>query len=88
MKYLLQFIFIFCTAFIVERAVAQTPYVIQHSSTCAGTSVTFNSTVFETAQFPGTILWNFGDTASGLLNTAKDIQQPVHIYNTPGTYIV
>ena len=88
MKRFLLFIFIFCSAFTVERAAAQINYIIQHSSTCAGTSVTFNSTVFETAQFPSTILWNFGDTASGLLNTAKDIQQPVHIFNTPGTYIV
>ena len=88
MKRFLYAIFFFCSTFIVERAAAQMVYTIQHSTTCAGTAVTFNSTAFETAQFPSTILWNFGDPASGLLNTAKDIQQPVHIYNTPGTYII
>ena len=71
-----------------QQSAGQMAYTIQHSSTCAGSSITFNSTVFETAQFPSTITWNFGDAASGLLNTAKDIQQPVHTYNTPGTYIV
>jgi len=88
MKRLLYTIFFFCLALKVNKATAQVNYIIQHSSTCAATAVTFNSTVFETAQFPNTILWNFGDAASGLLNTANGIQQPVHIYNTPGTYIV
>ncbi|MGC4100249.1 T9SS type B sorting domain-containing protein [Ferruginibacter sp.] len=88
MKRLLTVIF-FCTlVFVAKRSAAQVNYIIQHSTTCAGTSVTFNSTVFETAQFPSTILWNFGDPASGLLNTAKDIQQPLHTFNTPGTYII
>ena len=72
----------------VEKSIAQMPFAIQYSSTCAGTSVIFNSTAFETAQFPDTIIWKFGDAASGLLNTAKGIQQPNHIYNTTGTYIV
>jgi len=88
MKRFIYTMLLFCSAFFAERATAQVNYIIQYSSACAGTAITFNSTVFETAQFPSTILWNFGDTASGLLNTAKDIQQPSHIYNTPGTYIV
>ena len=88
MRHFVYILFFTCSTFIVERTIAQTVYSIQHNSACAGTSVVFNSTVFETAQFPSTIVWNFGDTASGLLNTAKDIQQPAHIYNTPGTYIV
>jgi gliding motility-associated-like protein len=88
MKRFLYTIFFFCSTFIVERSAAQMIYTIQHSTTCAGSAATFNSTAFETAQFPSVILWNFGDPASGLLNTAKDIQQPVHIYTTPGTYIV
>ncbi|WP_460558869.1 T9SS type B sorting domain-containing protein [Ferruginibacter profundus] len=88
MKRFLCIIFFCSSFFITERSAAQMVYAIQHSSSCAGSAVTFNSTAFETAQFPSTILWNFGDTASGLLNTAKDIQQPSHIYNTPGTYIV
>lgn len=88
MKRLLYIIFFVGSFFTALQTTAQVNYVIQHSSTCAGTAVTFNSTVFETAQFPNTIFWNFGDPASGLLNTANGIQQPVHIYNTPGTYIV
>lgn len=88
MKRFLYTMFFFLSTFTVERAAAQVNYIIQHSSTCAGTAISFNSTVFETAQFPNTIFWNFGDAASGLLNTANGIQQPVHVYNTPGTYIV
>jgi gliding motility-associated-like protein len=76
------------SVFAVANTTAQTLYSISHSSTCAGTTVIFNSNVFETAPFPNQINWNFGDTASGLLNTANGIQQPTHIYNTPGTYIV
>jgi gliding motility-associated-like protein len=88
MKFFLFLLIIISVLCCAEKTTAQTPYVIQHSSTCAGVAVSFNSTVFETAQFPDTIKWNFGDAASGLLNTAKDIQQPTHIYNTPGSYIV
>jgi gliding motility-associated-like protein len=87
MKFL-RYTIIILSAIFFKNTNAQTVYAIQHSSTCAGTAVSFNATVFETAQFPDTIKWNFGDTASGLLNTAKDIQQPIHIYNNPGTYIV
>jgi gliding motility-associated-like protein len=80
---IITFITLFCSS-----ATAQVTYTVQTNSTCAGSAVIFNSNVFETAQFPDTIRWNFGDTASGLLNTANAIQQPVHIYNTPGTYII
>ncbi len=83
--YILIFIFLFSVA---ENATAQTKYEIQYSSTCVGTSIIFNSNVFEIAQFPDSIVWNFGDAASGLLNTANGEQQPVHIYNTPGSYTV
>ena len=34
-----------------------------------------------------TWLWNFGDPASGILNTSTEFQ-PTHIYNNAGTYIV
>ena len=88
MKRFIYILLFTCSTFAVEKLAAQTVYAIQHSTTCAATSVTFNSTVFETAQFPDTIYWNFGDAASGLLNTARDIQQPTHIYNTPGTYVI
>jgi gliding motility-associated-like protein len=83
--YILSFIF---SLIITERAEAQMTYSISHSSTCVGSPVIFNSNVFETAPFPGQILWNFGDPASGPLNTANGIQQPTHIYTTPGSYIV
>jgi gliding motility-associated-like protein len=85
--------FIYIVTFIVsiimiETAKAQTAYAIIHNSTCVSTPVFFNSSVFENAPFPDSIKWNFGDAASGLLNTASGIQEPVHIYNTPGTYII
>jgi gliding motility-associated-like protein len=73
--------------FITENVKAQTVYSIIHNSTCAGAPVVFNSSVFENAPFPDSVKWNFGDVASGPLNTANGIQQPTHIY-TPGTYIV
>jgi gliding motility-associated-like protein len=74
--------------FTAEKSTAQVAYTIQHSSTCAGAPVIFNSTVFETAQFPDSIRWVFGDAASGLMDTAKGAQQPLHIYTTPGKYTV
>ena len=88
MKRFLYIVFFISSFFAAEQTTAQITHVIQPSSTCAGTPVIFNSTVFETAQFPDTVRWNFGDIASGLLNTANGIQQPLHTYNTPGTYIV
>lgn len=86
-----RFLFIFFFIFLsvkAESAEAQMTYSISHSSTCVGSPVIFNSNVFETAQFPDQILWNFGDPASGPLNTANGFQQPTHIYATPGSYIV
>lgn len=83
--YILNFIFF---SVIAERSSAQMLYSISHSSTCAGSPVIFNSNAFETAQFPDQVLWNFGDPASGPLNTANGIQQPTHIYATPGSYII
>ena len=83
--YILSFIFL---SVIAEKVSGQMLYTISFSSTCAGSPVIFNSNVFETAQFPDRILWNFGDPASGPLNTANGIQQPTHIYTSPGSYIV
>ncbi len=83
--YILSFIFL---SVITEKVSGQMLYTISFSSTCAGSPVIFNSNVFETAQFPDRILWNFGDTASGPLNMANGIQQPTHIYTTPGSYII
>ena len=36
---------------------------------------------------PTSWLWDFGDPASGLLNTST-LQDPTHIYSAPGTYTV
>ncbi len=83
--YILIFIFLSAT---VKKATAQTAYSISYSSTCIGSAVIFNSNIFETSPFPDQILWNFGDPASGPLNTANGIQQPTHIYTTPGSYII
>jgi gliding motility-associated-like protein len=83
------YLFIFtCLLFTANQSTAQVNYIIQHNSTCVGTPIIFNSTVFETAQFPTTIQWVFGDAASGLLDTAKGTQQPLHTYTTPGKYTV
>lgn len=81
------FIIIACIS-VAKRSKAQTAFTITYSTTCSGVAVSFNSDIFETAPFPDQVNWNFGDTASGILNTANGIQQPNHIYNTPGTYIV
>jgi gliding motility-associated-like protein len=67
---------------------AQVTYNITTSSTCSGATIIFNSNIFETATFPDSIRWNFGDPASGLLNTANGIQQGTHTYATPGLYII
>jgi gliding motility-associated-like protein len=78
----------FVTLCSVQHLFAQMVYTIKTNSTCTGSALIFNSNVFETAQFADTIRWNFGDPASGLLNTANGIQSPTHIYNTPGDYII
>ena len=88
MKRLFKILFFSASMFFAEQSFSQNMFSISYSSTCAGTAVIFNSNIFETAPFPDSIKWNFGDTASGLLNTANGIQQPTHIYNLPGTYIV
>jgi gliding motility-associated-like protein len=82
------YIIFLCSLFVFGKANAQINFAILHSTTCAGSTVIFNSNVFENAPFPDSIKWNFGDAASGLLNSANGIQQPTHVYSTPGTYIV
>lgn len=88
MKRLLYILTLMISSFVAENIQAQTLFSISYSSTCAGAAVSFNSNVFEAAPFPDSIKWNFGDPASGLLNTASGIQEPTHIYNSPGTYII
>mgnify|MGYP000847460224 FL=1 len=55
---------------------------------CQGSQVAFTDL---TATNGGTVivqwLWNFGDPASGIANTSN-LQHPVHIFNTAGTYTV
>jgi len=88
MKRFVYILIIFFLSATVKNAAAQTNFSISYSSTCAGATIIFNSNIFEMAPFPNQVLWNFGDPASGLLNTANGIQQPTHIYTTPGSYIV
>jgi gliding motility-associated-like protein len=82
------FLIFFLLLATVNKSTAQTVYTISYSSTCIGSPVFFNSNIFETAPFPDQVRWNFGDPASGPLNTANGIQQPTHIYTTPGSYVV
>ncbi len=87
MKYFLSLI-LTITICCSNTITAQVNYTIKTNTTCAGSVLIFNSNVFETAQFPDTMRWNFGDAASGFLNTANGIQESTHIYNLPGTYVV
>ncbi|WP_378015678.1 GEVED domain-containing protein [Adhaeribacter terreus] len=53
------------------------------SSTC-DTVVTFAG---QSSNSPHSWLWNFGDPASGALNTST-LQNPTHVYRNPGSYTV
>jgi gliding motility-associated-like protein len=57
---------------------------ILHEGECALQDITFS-----TLRIPGieSIVWNFGDTASGAENTSTNLQ-PAHTFATPGTYTV
>lgn len=57
---------------------------ILYEGECTNAAITFS-----TIRIPGieTIIWNFGDTASGENNTSADLT-PSHTYTTPGTYRV
>lgn len=53
------------------------------STGCAPYNASFNNT-----SLGGTLFaWNFGDPASGALNTSSDVN-PVHLYQSPGTYVI
>jgi gliding motility-associated-like protein len=60
------------------------PNAAAFSYTCAGNQVTFLNT---SALCPTTFAWDFGDPASGPLNTST-VQNTVHTYPGPGTYTV
>jgi len=55
------------------------------SSTCVNATAIFGSTIFNTIVFPQKVIWNFGDPASGIYNTAAGVQ-PRHIFSGVGTY--
>lgn len=61
---------------------------IIYNSTCVGGTIRLSSSIFENTPFPTQIRWNFGDPASGILNTANGIKEPTHIYSATGTYTV
>ena len=50
---------------------------------CAPYTAIFNNTSLGGTSF----VWNFGDPASGELNTSNDVN-PTHLYQTPGTYTI
>jgi gliding motility-associated-like protein len=51
---------------------------------CYGTPTQFYSNISET---PDSVLWNFGDTASGQFNTSTQLD-PQHLFTTPGVFDV
>ena len=60
---------------------------ISYNSTCVNYKIQFNSTIFDSIEFPNKVSWNFGDPASGFYNTAGT-KFPTHAYSSPGTYYV
>jgi len=57
---------------------------ILHEFECIGDATQF--TFFSTF-VPDSLLWNFGDPASGVLNSSQD-EEPFHIFSTTGTFTV
>ena len=60
---------------------------ITYNSTCVNYKIQFNSTLFDSIQFPDAVIWNFGGPASGFYNNAMT-QFPTHAFSSPGTYLV
>lgn len=87
-RYFNSIFFLLLLALLPVTLSAQNGPVIRYNSTCAARPVLFTSTVFETAPFPDSIRWNFGDTASGIYNTAIGIQDPLHIFSDTGKYVI
>lgn len=57
-------------------------------NTCSGASVSFtNQSTTNGGSAIVSYLWNFGDPASGTSNTSI-LQNPLHVFNSPGNYIV
>lgn len=57
---------------------------IQHEFECLGDSTQFS---FFSTSAPDSLLWNFGDPASGVLNTSQE-EEPFHIFSATGTFTV
>jgi len=74
------------TCFFFFSGVAQKDS-ITYSSTCVNYKIAFSSSVFDRISFPGKVIWNFGDPASGFYNTAG-IKEPNHLYASVGNYPV
>ncbi len=60
---------------------------ITYNSTCANYKIAFDASVFDRINFPGKVIWNFGDPGSGYYNSAG-IKTPTHLYGSPGEYPV
>ncbi|MEI6747973.1 MAG: PKD domain-containing protein [Bacteroidota bacterium] len=60
--------------------------LFSHSSGCEDIAVSFSDLSEGIAGYGiSQRIWNFGDPASGMSNTSV-VQNPIHIYNTTGTY--
>jgi len=59
------------------------PY-ISYQNICFGDTTFFNINPFSSAQ---TVLWDFGDTASGVNNTST-LPSPGHLFTSPGLFTV
>ncbi len=60
---------------------------INASSTCVNTTIFFGSPIFDSLPFPTSVLWNFGDPASGF-NNSSGAQTPRHIFSATGQYFI
>lgn len=76
-----------CMAFAYTQTVADT---IAFSGTCVNQLITFTSNVFDKAPAPDSIVWNFGDPASGIFNISAgtDNFSGPHVFATSGSYTV
>ncbi|HVU57643.1 MAG TPA: gliding motility-associated C-terminal domain-containing protein [Puia sp.] len=84
MKVIVYILFVLLSA----HACAQTTRdTINYTSTCAGTTITFGSPVFDSIFFPGSVKWHFNDPSSGYYDSST-AKQPRHLYATPGVYNV
>ncbi len=57
---------------------------ISYENTCFGETTTFSIQTSDPIQ---SILWNFGDPASGSSNTST-LENPTHIFTAPGTFTI